>query len=49
MAGLPVPGDRVIDGQDQSPFLSGELRMSRLADELLADIEKETVAGEIEP
>ena len=28
MAGLPVPGDRVIDGQDQSPFLSGEQEKS---------------------
>src|SRR4029453_12694677 len=28
MAGLPVPGARVIDGQDQSPFLSGEQEKS---------------------
>ncbi len=28
MAGLPVPDDRVIDGRDQSPFLSGEQEKS---------------------
>jgi arylsulfatase A-like enzyme len=28
MAGLPVPDDRVIDGQDQAPFLSGEQEQS---------------------
>lgn len=28
MAGLPVPDDRVIDGKDQSPFLSGEQERS---------------------
>ena len=28
MAGLPVPNDRVIDGKDQSPFLSGEQEKS---------------------
>jgi arylsulfatase A-like enzyme len=28
MAGLPVPNDRVIDGQDQSAFLAGEREQS---------------------
>ena len=28
MAGLAVPGDRVIDGQDQSAFLSGDQEKS---------------------